>query len=50
MVTKVSDEFRKSKGLILVSAGVSARGVDYPHVTLVIQPIHVGSMIDSLIK
>ncbi|CAL4962607.1 unnamed protein product [Urochloa decumbens] len=35
--TKVSDEFRKSKGLILVSSDVSARGVDYPDVTLVIQ-------------
>jgi len=45
--TKVSDEFRKSKGLILVSSDVSARGVDYPDVTLVIQ---VGSMIGSLVK
>ncbi|KAL5227961.1 hypothetical protein ABZP36_016226 [Zizania latifolia] len=35
--TKVSDEFRKSRGLILVSSDVSARGVDYPDVTLVIQ-------------
>ncbi|KAK3161301.1 hypothetical protein QOZ80_1BG0075390 [Eleusine coracana subsp. coracana] len=35
--TRVSDEFRKSKGLILVSSDVSARGVDYPDVTLVIQ-------------
>ncbi|WVZ69656.1 hypothetical protein U9M48_018411 [Paspalum notatum var. saurae] len=35
--TKVSDEFRRSKGLILVSSDVSARGVDYPDVTLVIQ-------------
>ncbi|XP_062215336.1 DEAD-box ATP-dependent RNA helicase 26-like [Phragmites australis] len=35
--TKVSDEFRKSKSLILVSSDVSARGVDYPDVTLVIQ-------------
>ena len=42
--TKVSDDFRKSKGLILVSSDVSARGVDYPDVTLVIQ---VGSMIGS---
>jgi superfamily II DNA or RNA helicase len=44
--TKVSDEFRKSKGLILVSSDVSARGVDYPDVTLVIQ---VGSMIGYLV-
>ncbi len=35
--TKVSDEFRKSKGLILVTSDVSARGVDYPDITLVIQ-------------
>jgi len=34
---RVSEEFRKSKGLILVSSDVSARGVDYPDVTLVIQ-------------
>ncbi|QCE02580.1 ATP-dependent RNA helicase DDX18/HAS1 [Vigna unguiculata] len=35
--TRVSEEFRKSKGLILVTSDVSARGVDYPDVTLVIQ-------------
>ncbi|KAL9253560.1 DEAD-box ATP-dependent RNA helicase 31-like protein [Drosera capensis] len=35
--TRVSDEFRKSKGLILVTSDVSARGVAYPDVTLVIQ-------------
>ncbi|TYI00082.1 hypothetical protein ES332_A11G109500v1 [Gossypium tomentosum] len=35
--TRVSDEFRKSKGLILVTSDVSARGVDYPDVTLVLQ-------------
>jgi superfamily II DNA/RNA helicase len=35
--TRVSQEFRESKGLILVSSDVSARGVDYPDVTLVIQ-------------
>jgi hypothetical protein len=39
--TKVSDEFRKSKGLILVSSDVSARGVDYPDVTLVMQVSHI---------
>lgn len=38
--TRVSDEFRKSKGLILVTSDVSARGVDYPDVTLVIQVNH----------
>jgi len=38
--TRVSEEFRKSKGLILVTSDVSARGVDYPDVTLVIQVIH----------
>lgn len=35
--TRVSDEFRKSNGLILVTSDVSARGVDYPDVTLVMQ-------------
>ncbi|XP_042464783.1 DEAD-box ATP-dependent RNA helicase 31-like [Zingiber officinale] len=35
--TRVSKEFRESKGLILVSSDVSARGVDYPNVTFVIQ-------------
>ncbi|XP_020587921.1 DEAD-box ATP-dependent RNA helicase 31-like [Phalaenopsis equestris] len=35
--TRVSKEFRESKGLILVSSDVSARGVDYPDVTLVVQ-------------
>jgi superfamily II DNA/RNA helicase len=39
--TRVSDEFRKSKGLILVTSDVSARGVDYPDVTLVVQVIYV---------
>ncbi|XWS48949.1 hypothetical protein CRYUN_Cryun13aG0121200 [Craigia yunnanensis] len=35
--TRVSDEFRESKRLILVTSDVSARGMDYPDVTLVIQ-------------
>lgn len=35
--TKVSEEFRISKCLILVSSDVSARGVDYPDVSLIIQ-------------
>ncbi|KAL2893205.1 DEAD-box ATP-dependent RNA helicase 31 [Bienertia sinuspersici] len=39
--TRVSDEFRKSKGLILVTSDVSARGVDYPDVTLVIQDLPI---------
>ncbi|CAA2992323.1 DEAD-box ATP-dependent RNA helicase 31-like [Olea europaea subsp. europaea] len=34
---KISDEFRKSKGLVLVTSDVSARGVDYPDITLVLQ-------------
>jgi ATP-dependent RNA helicase MSS116 len=45
--TKVSDEFRRSKGLILVSSDVSARGVDYPDVSLVVQ---VGSVVVDFIK
>ncbi|KAK8956147.1 DEAD-box ATP-dependent RNA helicase 31 [Platanthera guangdongensis] len=35
--TRVAKEFKESKGLILVTSDVSARGVDYPDVTLVIQ-------------
>ncbi|KAL5062408.1 hypothetical protein RYX36_024145 [Vicia faba] len=35
--TRISDEFRRSKGIILVTSDVSARGVDYPDVTLVVQ-------------
>ncbi|KAJ3670913.1 hypothetical protein LUZ60_008339 [Juncus effusus] len=35
--TRVSEEFRNNKRLILVSSDVSARGVDYPDVSLVIQ-------------
>ena len=35
--TRVSDEFRKSKSIILVTSDVSARGVDYPDVSLVVQ-------------
>ncbi|KAK1290976.1 putative DEAD-box ATP-dependent RNA helicase 48 [Acorus calamus] len=35
--TRVSDEFRESKRLILVTSDVSARGINYPDVTLVIQ-------------
>ncbi|XP_022759924.1 probable DEAD-box ATP-dependent RNA helicase 48 [Durio zibethinus] len=35
--TRIADEFRESKRLILVTSDVSARGMDYPDVTLVIQ-------------
>lgn len=35
--TSVSDEFREAKQLILVTSDVSARGMNYPDVTLVIQ-------------
>ncbi|XP_072967753.1 DEAD-box ATP-dependent RNA helicase 48-like [Typha angustifolia] len=35
--TRISDEFRESKRLILVTSDVSARGINYPDVTLVIQ-------------
>lgn len=34
---RISDEFRESKRLILVTSDVSARGMDYPNVTLVLQ-------------
>lgn len=37
--TRIADEFRESKCIILVTSDVSARGMDYPDVTLVIQVI-----------
>ena len=38
--TRVSDEFKESNRLILVTSDVSARGMNYPDVTLVIQVKH----------
>ncbi|XP_010533697.1 PREDICTED: probable DEAD-box ATP-dependent RNA helicase 48 [Tarenaya hassleriana] len=35
--TRVSDEFKDAKRLILVTSDVSARGMNYPNVTLVVQ-------------
>lgn len=35
--TRISDEFKESKRLILITSDVSARGMNYPDVTLVIQ-------------
>lgn len=35
--TRVSEEFKESKRLILISSDVSARGMNYPDVSLVIQ-------------
>ena len=35
--TKVSDQFRKGNNMILFSSDVSARGMDYPGVTYVLQ-------------
>lgn len=35
--TRISDEFRESKRLILVTSDVSSRGMNYPDVTLVLQ-------------
>ncbi|KAL3499370.1 hypothetical protein ACH5RR_038463 [Cinchona calisaya] len=35
--TRISDEFKEAKRLILVTSDVSARGINYPDVTLVIQ-------------
>lgn len=35
--TRISDEFKQSKRLILVTSDVSSRGMNYPDVTLVIQ-------------
>jgi ATP-dependent RNA helicase MSS116 len=34
---KASDRFRKERGVILLSSDVSARGMDYPDVSLVVQ-------------
>uniref|UniRef100_A0A5B7BM96 ATP-dependent RNA helicase n=1 Tax=Davidia involucrata TaxID=16924 RepID=A0A5B7BM96_DAVIN len=35
--TRISDEFKESKRLVLITSDVSARGMNYPDVTLVIQ-------------
>ncbi|KAL2544095.1 putative DEAD-box ATP-dependent RNA helicase 48 [Forsythia ovata] len=35
--TRISEEFKESKELILITSDVSARGMNYPDVTLVIQ-------------
>lgn len=35
--TRIVDEFKQSKRLILISSDVSSRGINYPDVTLVIQ-------------
>lgn len=35
--SRIADEFKQSKRLILISSDVSARGMNYPDVTLVIQ-------------
>jgi ATP-dependent RNA helicase MSS116 len=35
--TRVSEEFRAGSGVIMFSSDVSARGVDYPDVSLVVQ-------------
>jgi superfamily II DNA/RNA helicase len=37
--TRISEEFRDSNRLILVTSDVSTRGVNYPDVTLVIQVV-----------
>lgn len=38
--TRVSEEFKESKQMILVSSDVSSRGMNYPDVTLVIQVLY----------
>lgn len=35
--TRVSQAFRSSKGVIMFTSDVSARGMDYPDVSLVVQ-------------
>lgn len=39
--TRVSEEFKESKQMILVSSDVSSRGMNYPDVTLVIQVLYI---------
>ncbi|KAM4074014.1 hypothetical protein ACB094_10G062600 [Castanea mollissima] len=48
--TRISDEFRESKRLILVSSDVSARGMNYPDVTLVTQMEDSLAKIDTSVK
>jgi len=43
--TKVSDQFRTGNGLVMFTSDVSARGMDYPDVTGVIQVIHMNQSI-----
>lgn len=53
----MSDEFRSGSGLIMMSSDVSARGVDYPDVSLVVQVwighvhgvAHDGLLVDKVI-
>lgn len=35
--TRVAEAFRNSKGVIMFTSDVSARGMDYPDVSLVVQ-------------
>ncbi|KAI3468765.1 hypothetical protein Pfo_025428 [Paulownia fortunei] len=49
--TRISNEFKESKRLILITSDVSARGMNYPDVTLVIQvgiPLDRGQYIHRL--
>ncbi|KAF9689365.1 hypothetical protein SADUNF_Sadunf01G0084800 [Salix dunnii] len=47
---RVSDEFQELKSLVLVASDVSAHGMNYPDVTLVIQMEESISKIDSSVK
>lgn len=40
---KVSDQFRNGQGLVMFTSDVSARGMDYPDVSAVIQVISLVS-------
>ena len=44
--TKAADQFRAGTRCIMFSSDVSARGVDYPDVTLVLQVPRVGGLLD----
>lgn len=45
--TRVSEEFKEAKQLILVTSDVSARGMNYPDVSLVIQVTRTSCMIST---
>ena len=45
--TKTADKFRNARNAVMFSSDVSARGVDYPDVTLVVQVWLTGDLPDA---